>query len=210
MSPEGNMKIVCTSDLHGHLPPIPECDLLILAGDICPDYTNDWRQIDWLEATLAPWLDAIPADVIAVAGNHDRAFERIPHAIPDLRWTYLRDQSTTIAGLTVYGVPYILPIWGAFQRTEEQLVQLYERIPPVDILVSHGPPHGIRDRVSSGESVGSYALRDRARDIKPKCVVFGHIHPGYGVYEEDGVRYINAALCNDAVQPVNTPHTLEL
>jgi len=215
------MKIVCTSDLHGNLPPIPECDILLIAGDICPN-THTTLQIPWLNTAFRHWLEQIPAKhVVGVAGNHDLIFERTPHLIPQgLRWTYLQHGLIEIEGLKIFGMPWIRPIWGAFQRDEKTLEGKYAQIPDnVDIVISHGPPFGIGDLVpakilneteSVGENCGSPALRERLFKIKPKLVVFGHIHEGYGVYEREGIKFVNASLMNRIFVPNNNPLIFEL
>jgi Icc-related predicted phosphoesterase len=42
--------------------------------------------------------------------------------------------------------------------------------------------------------------------------VFGHIHEGYGVKEEAGTVFINAAICDNSYIAVNAPivYTLEI
>ncbi len=100
------MKIVAISDLHGYLPEIPPCDLLLIAGDLCPTYDHhpDW-QSRWLANHFGAWLERVPAKhIVGIAGNHDFVFEQTPHLVPrDLRWTYLQDSGTEIAGLKLYG-----------------------------------------------------------------------------------------------------------
>ena len=82
----------------------------------------------------------------------------------------------------------------------------------VDVLITHGPPHSIRDECpsmpmdgSSYEpgrwvSVGCEVLRDELNRIKPKVHIFGHIHEGAGRevrdYDEQAVTFINAAVCD--------------
>jgi len=64
------MLVTAVSDLHGFLPPIDPCDLLLVAGDVCP--VDDHRppaQAMWLDTTFRRWLDAVPAThVVGVAG----------------------------------------------------------------------------------------------------------------------------------------------
>src|SRR4051812_12302796 len=103
------MLIRALSDLHGTLPEIAPCDLLLLGGDLCP--VTDHRlsyQADWLDTTFRRWLEQVPARrIVAVAGNHDLVFEKAPYLLPrDLPWTYLQDSGCTWEGLQLYGTPW--------------------------------------------------------------------------------------------------------
>ena len=73
------MRIVALSDLHGFLPDIPPCDLLIVAGDVCPDrfgpfmaVHDPYQQQAWFDRTVRPWLAAASAThKLLTWGNHD-------------------------------------------------------------------------------------------------------------------------------------------
>src|SRR3990167_818471 len=73
------MRIVALSDQHGHLPDIPPCDLLIIAGDVCPDrFGPFWamhapeQQRSWFDRHVRPWLAEVPAThKLLTWGNHD-------------------------------------------------------------------------------------------------------------------------------------------
>jgi Icc-related predicted phosphoesterase len=204
------IRIVATSDLHGELPKIPPCDLLLLGGDICPD-GDLLEQEEWLNTNFRPWLESIPArEVVAVAGNHDLIFENASYLIPKgLRWHYLQDKLIELDGLKIYGTPWQLSFWGAFNLNEEGLAKRYQKIPQlIDIFISHGPPYGIQDEVLMGYSphhAGSTALRDKILEIKPKLFVYGHIHPAFGVTQFEDIIFANVSLLNDQMEVVNPP-----
>jgi hypothetical protein len=89
------MRICCLADLHGHLPDVPDCDLLLIAGYILPlKYECGMpASAEWLDIVFRRWMCDLEwvTRIIGVAGNHDFIFEKSPHLVPDLPWTYLKD-----------------------------------------------------------------------------------------------------------------------
>lgn len=55
---------------------------------------------------------------------------------------------------------------------------------PVDILVTHGPPHGTGD-LTRGRHVGDQKLLEAVQKLEhpPVLWVVGHIHNSYGTYK---------------------------
>jgi Icc-related predicted phosphoesterase len=87
----------------------------------------------------------------------------------------------------------------------------WEAIPDdVDILITHGPPFGIRDENFRGQGCGDaellYEVTNRCR---PKFHIFGHIHECHGITKIGSTTFVNAASCNIKTQPVNQPIIFE-
>ena len=56
------MIVTAVSDLHGNLPEIEPCDLLLVAGDICPVRDHSLgAQCEFLDAPFRAWLGRVPA-----------------------------------------------------------------------------------------------------------------------------------------------------
>lgn len=180
---------VATSDTHGFLPDIPPCDLFLHAGDFCPTENHSIKyQYKWLRKHFCPWLNSIPAKhVVFCAGNHDFAFER-PHARKIIdEYTnenvhYLQDETIKLLGLKIHGSPWTPTFFDwAFMRPDWELMPVWNKIPhTVDILMTHGPAHGVLDH-SRGMSVGSESLAERLKSVEFKVHVFGHVHHCHGV-----------------------------
>lgn len=205
------MRICCLSDLHGHLPPVPDCDLLLLGGDFCRHHDDYF----WYRDVFAVWVNecATRMKVIGVAGNHDWIFQENPDMVPKMNWEYLEDNGTQWNGLNVWGSPWQPRFYDwAFNADEPDLERIWQKIPSnTDILLLHGPPHGYGDFSPYGkEHTGSKSLLRKIEEIKPKLVVAGHIHSGYGRYMIGDTIFINASLVNEQYVPVNTPQIVEL
>ncbi len=180
---------------------MPPCDLLLLAGDLCP--LADHRpgaQAEWLDGPFRHWLHGLPAGAIAaIAGNHDLVFEQAPGDVPDLPWTYLEDSGARVAGLTVWGSPWTPWFYDwAFNAPrvdgESFLRERWASAPPdTDVLLLHGPPSGYGDLVPPNRRVGSTAELELLDRVTPALCVYGHIHEGRGAWRRGPAQLANVA-----------------
>lgn len=207
------MIVAAISDLHGHLPKIPPCDLLIIAGDLAPCH----RPLDesiWLAHTFLPWLEQQPAKkVIGVWGNHDFIGEKAPHLVPRMPMEILTDRLVTYDGLRIYGTPWQPRFldW-AFNLDEPDLSRKWDNIPDdTDILVLHGPPHGHCDLANPNthrpypEHTGSPSLTQRISKIQPRLVICGHIHEAHGISHVGQSLVANVSHVNEDYRPMHSP-----
>lgn len=212
------MKICCISDFHGQLNfKVPDCNLLLIAGDIC-GASQLTHQAAYTNGAFYKFLleikERINCPVVLVPGNHDRIFQEALHMVPKLpNCDVLIDKPLNLCGYKIYGTPWqpIFFDW-AFNLSESELERKWSLIPDdTEILVLHGPPHGILDKNLQGEHCGSPSLAKRCDEVKSlKLVVFGHIHCSRGVLEKNGVIYVNAALCDEAYNLTGKPIIVEL
>jgi Icc-related predicted phosphoesterase len=200
-------KIIFISDTHNfHLQlVIPPGDILIHGGDFTGRGT-----VGEVKA-FAEWFSALPhRHKVVIAGNHDFACEIDPSHVRRLfrNVTYLQDELCTCDGITIYGSPWQpwFYDWAFNLGRGPDIAEKWELIPEgADILVTHGPPMGILDKVHGGEHAGCEDLLDRIMKVKPRFHVFGHIHEAYGVEQKFGTTFINGSICTRSYQPTNRP-----
>jgi Icc-related predicted phosphoesterase len=183
---------------------VPPCDLLLIAGDICP--RADQRA--WLDTDFRAWLRTIPAaHVVATWGNNDLAGQR--GDVPDLPCTFLVDEVITHAALRIYGAPWSTGVsyqaW-ALQEEEDLLEGLSHRVPPLlDVLVSHIPPFGVLDE-QRGISNGSRVLLSEIERVRPHVTLCGHVHSARGLHTFPwGGQVHNVAARDSAGTPRRDP-----
>lgn len=215
------MRIVCISDTHNcnEQISVPAGDLLIHSGDATVNGTE--AEI----AAFAQWFTALPhKQKIFVAGNHDWLFERENDRacalIANDSVTYLQDSAIVIDGLKIYGSPWQPRFydWAFNLDRGHQMAEKWEMIPDdADILITHGPPNGILDvvpRTWGIENTGCEELRKKTDALTGfgslKLHIFGHIHCGYGTEVQNGIRFVNASICDEQYMPTQAPIVVEL
>jgi len=208
------VRVVCVSDTHLFEPELPSGDILIHAGDMtmCGRIDETWRQLPWLSRQVPHFKK-----VIVVPGNHEigweESFNEQHKLFVDAGITLLNDTHLIVDGFKIHGSP-VQPWFHdwEFNRERGNDIRKHWLLIPEDtgILITHGPPYEILDRCEDGRRVGCEDLLEFVYKIKPKLHVFGHIHEAYGVYEDQGIKFVNASIMNLSYHPVNSPIVVDI
>lgn len=207
------MRIMAMADLHGRLPDLSiyeNIDCLLIAGDLCPDFTDQWdpgimrvRQTEWLQEDYAEWEKTVPAKhIFMTPGNHDWIT-----CLPDgLRTKLFIDAGCELGGKSFWFTPWINPFgsWN-YMLDRKQRKERFAEIPKgLDVLVSHSPALDMLDKTYSGIRAGCPELRQAIYRAQPKVCVFGHIHEGQRDSREGKLgetRMLNVAMWSAQWEP---------
>jgi Icc-related predicted phosphoesterase len=210
------LKIVAISDVHErwHNLVIPECDVLLSCGDY------SYRGSPQVVREFHKWLDKQNARyIVSVQGNHELwvesnfnlakqiAMDECPEII------FIDEGAFEIDGVKFYGsaIQPWFHSW-AWNRHPGEIKKHWDAIPDdTQVLLTHSPPYGILDRTCYADGtvkeipLGCPQLLTRINQLKDlKLHFFGHIHFEGGQQKEvNGVKYFNAAICDEAYSPSN-------
>lgn len=223
------MKIVAISDTHMWGMPLvdlPEGDVLVHAGDAT--YRGTLAEFNQFKNELVKHLKDNRykkgyKHIVFVPGNHDWGFEKQELLFRELFSEYsnvhiLINEDVVIDGVKFWGSPVCPPFgrW-AFYQSEKRREDLWSYISEdTDVLITHGPPKGILDEVSSCwdlrevEHAGCDPLFKRVTALKPKIHIFGHVHEGYGSIKIGKTQFINASIMDERYQSNNEPIVIEV
>ena len=192
------IKICAISDLHGYLPKIEPCDLVLICGDIVglraqryPKSCKKWY-IDWFK----PWVNELPCDkVLFIPGNHEVGMEGHEEEYKKLfgphdKATVLFHESYEYLGsdgetYKIFGTPYckIFGNW-AYMYPDDTLRQAFSEIPEnLDILITHDQPYEFGDILlqedcpwADGSHIGNKPLLEAILAKQPRYQLNGHLH----------------------------------
>lgn len=220
------MKICAISDLHGFLPELKPCDLVIICGDSVPleFQMSSQRTKKWYANTFAEWADNLSCEkVIFIAGNHELHFPRHQIFYEKLfpssdKITYLCNSEYDYHGYKIYGTPccQVFGNW-AFMYPDDILRQNFNEIPKnLDILITHDAPFGVSDILLqegyyTGEHIGNKPLAEAILQKAPKIVCHGHLHSTSREFESLGKsKVINCSIKDEFYNPIYEPLYFEI
>jgi Icc-related predicted phosphoesterase len=224
------MKLVILSDTHGqHADSRLNRELLDIFNQDpdsvlihCGDVSG--RGFIWEIEMFVEWYDSLPfKHKIFIAGNHDFSFEESPDFTNDIlkdigkSIIYLQDSGITIDGVNFWGSPVQPRFYDwAFNR-DEDIQNHWDLIPDsTNVLITHGPPHGILDKTKrENKNVGCPMLLNKIKNLSDLRVsAFGHIHEASGIQDDfldlPGVIFVNGSFLDLSYKPVNSPYIIEI
>lgn len=225
---------VCAiSDLHGYLPEIKPCELLLICGDIVPlEYQGNSNKTNkWFNKTFRDWTEQIDCKkILFIAGNHELRVENHTDKYKTLfpehnKATYLKDSEYIYEGsdgksYSIYGTPWcqVFGNW-AFMAVDSELEERYSEIPEnLDILITHDAPYGVSDvllqkecKWATGEHIGNVPLRNAIIQKCPKYVFHGHLHSTSHEFELlENSKIVNCSLKDEFYNVLYKPIIIDL
>lgn len=222
------LSICAISDLHGYLPEIKDCELILICGDIVPLEVQDYSRgcYEWYRRVFKPWAESLPCNkVLFIAGNHEVGMEGYEYAYKrlfplDNKVSFLFHEEfvhTSLDGekYKIFGTPYckIFGNWAYMCKDEELVKKFYEIPEKLDILITHDAPFGVSDvllqkecRWATGEHIGNKPLADAILKKSPSIVCHGHLHSSSRDFETLGSsKVINCSIKDEFYNPIYSP-----
>ena len=211
------VRIVFVADTHSQLNmikyKIPESDMIIHAGDWTYRGTTEEyvKEIDIFNSLPHKYK-------VGILGNHDRLGEKygmeyVKNLSNDT--IILQNESVSIEGIKIYGsasTPWFHS-WGFNIRGYDNLAAEWAKIPDdTELLITHGPPHGVLDKNLKGQNCGCEAMWARLHHLPDLRIhAFGHIHHEAGAmyYPSMDRLFVNASICNEQYYPNNMPIVID-
>ena len=220
------------SDLHGYLPEIDKCDLVLICGDIVSLRSQRYPKSckKWYTRVFQPWIDSLPCDkVLCIPGNHEVGVEGHDNEYKKLfgpykkatilihePYEYLSDGGTFYK---LFGTPYckVFGNW-AYMRPNSDLKEKFSEIPEgLDILLTHDVAYGYADQslqdigYGTEEHFGTVELRDAILEKKPKYHFSGHIHTAdHNLIMIGDTKHYNVSYIDEKYNPAFKPLYLDI
>lgn len=204
-----------------------EGDLLVIAGDMT--FTGSLQEMTRFKKDLLKVRGQFTS-CCWVNGNHERELDPARgfsnglnycrELAEDIKSDFLHNSGVTYTkngrDIKVWGSPFTPTFfdWGFLKDRGEPIAQVWKQIPEgLSLMVSHGPAHGILDRLPwSGEEVGCEELRKRLDEMEspPSVLVHGHIHCAAGSKLHrtplgKNIQVYNVAIVNEDYKIENPP-----
>ena len=220
------------SDLHGYLPEIDKCDLVLICGDIVSLRSQRYPKSckKWYTGVFQPWIDSLPCDkVLFIPGNHEVGVEGHDDEYKKLfgpykkatilihePYEYLSDDGTFYK---IFGTPYckVFGNW-AYMRPNSDLKEKFSEIPEgLDILLTHDVAYGYADQslqdigYGTDTHFGTVELRDAILEKKPKYHFSGHIHTAdHNLVMIGDTKHYNVSYLDERYTPAFKPLYLDI